>query len=34
MANITVKNSIIRKIKITDRNVNDLLFVGRINLDK
>ena len=28
------KNSVIRKIKITDRNVNKLLFVGRINLDK
>ena len=28
------KDSIIRKIKITDRNVNNLLFVGRINLDK
>ena len=28
------KDSIIRKIKITDRNVNNLLFVGRINLNK
>ena len=28
------KDSIIRKIKITDRNVNDLLFVGRIDLNK
>ena len=28
------EDSIIRKIKITDRNVNNLLFVGRINLDK
>ena len=27
-------DSIIRKIKITDRNVNNLLFVGRINLNK
>ena len=28
------KDSIIRKIKITDRNVNKLLFVGRIDLNK
>ena len=28
------EDSIIRKIKITDRNVNNLLFVGRINLNK
>ena len=25
---------VIRKIKITDRNINNLLFVGRIDLNK
>lgn len=28
------EDGVIRKIKITDRSINNLLFVGRINLDK